>query len=115
MTTISDREDDPTTTHSTSAPRYSRSVAPVMGQQRSSLDLPLEGEDLPPMIKRKKRGNNVVVQCLQGKRSTVLALSRTLCAGSADVAGFAAASLTAASRNGRFRRVSPAARPKVRA
>jgi hypothetical protein len=38
------------------------------------------------MIKRKKRGNNVVVQCLQGKRSTVLALSRTLCAGSADAA-----------------------------
>ena len=31
------------------------------------------------MIKRKKRGYSVVVQCLQGKRSTVLALSRTLC------------------------------------
>jgi hypothetical protein len=41
------------------------------------------------MIKRKKRGNNVVVQCLQGKRGTVLALSRTLCAGSAGAAGFA--------------------------
>ena len=50
------------------------------------------------MIKRKKRGNNVVVQCLQGKRSTVLALSRTLCAGSADAAAFAAASLTATAR-----------------
>jgi hypothetical protein len=50
------------------------------------------------MIKRKKRGNNVVVQCLQGKRSTVLALSRTLCAGSADAAAFAAASLTGAAR-----------------
>jgi hypothetical protein len=49
------------------------------------------------MIKRKKRGNNVVVQRLQGKR-TVLALSRTLCAGSADAAAFAAASLTAAAR-----------------
>jgi hypothetical protein len=46
-------------------------------------------ERTSPMIKRKKRGNNVVVQCLQGKRSTVLALSRTLCAGSAGAAGFA--------------------------
>src|SRR5438132_12446924 len=34
------------------------------------------------------------MHCLQGKGSTVLALSRTLCAGSAD----AAASLTAAAR-----------------
>jgi hypothetical protein len=43
------------------------------------MDSPVEGADLPPMIKRKKRGNNprdtVVVQCLQDKRSTVLALS----------------------------------------
>jgi hypothetical protein len=42
------------------------------------------------MIKRKKRAitrqGTVVVQSLQGKRSTVLALSRTLCAGSADAA-----------------------------
>jgi hypothetical protein len=44
------------------------------------------------MIKRKKRGNSVVVQCLQGKRSTVLALSRTLCAGCAGAAVLAAAS-----------------------
>src|SRR5260370_21363724 len=54
------------------------------------------------MIKRKKgaltRGDTVVVQCLQDKRSTVLALSRTLCAGSAGAAAFAAASLTAAAR-----------------
>ena len=39
-----------------------------------------------------------MVQSLQGKRSTVLALSRTLCAGSAGAAAFAAASLTAAAR-----------------
>jgi hypothetical protein len=32
------------------------------------------------------------VQCLQGKGSTVLALSRTVCAGSAGAAAFAAAS-----------------------
>src|SRR5439155_25003853 len=42
-------------------------------------DSPLEREDLPPMIKRKKRGDNParhsVLQCLQGKGSTVLALS----------------------------------------
>jgi hypothetical protein len=54
------------------------------------------------MIKRKKRANNprdtVVVQCLQGKGSTVLALSRTLGAGSVDAAAFVAASLTAAAR-----------------
>jgi len=50
------------------------------------------GRDLPPMIKRKKRGNSVVVQCLQGKRSTVLALSRTLCADCAGAAALAAAS-----------------------
>ena len=37
------------------------------------------------------------MQFLQGKGSTVLALSRTLCAGSADAA-LAAASLTAAAR-----------------
>ena len=39
-----------------------------------------------------------MVQCVQDKRSTVLALSRTLCAGSAGAAAFAAASLTAAAR-----------------
>src|SRR5260370_37486790 len=54
------------------------------------------------MIKRKKGAitprDTVVVQCLQDKRSTVLALSRTLCAGSAGAAAFAAASLTAAAR-----------------
>ena len=55
----------------------------------------LEGADLPPMIKQKSgavtprdtlwcRG-----QDLQGKGSTVLALSRTLCAGSADAAALA--------------------------
>jgi uncharacterized protein YjbI with pentapeptide repeats len=33
-----------------------------------------------------------VVQCVQDKRSTVLALSRTLCAGSAGAAAFAAGS-----------------------
>src|SRR5882757_8599675 len=64
-------------------------------------DSPLEGEDLPPMIKRKSGAvtprDPVVVQFLQGKGSTVLALSRTLCAGSADAA-LAAASLTAAAR-----------------
>ena len=55
------------------------------------------------MIKRKKSGavtprDTVVVRCLQEKGSTVLALSRTLCAGSADAAAFSAASLTAAAR-----------------
>src|SRR5260370_20127114 len=54
------------------------------------------------MIKRKKgaltRGDTVVVQCLQDRRGPVLALSRTLCAGSAGAAAFAAASLTAAAR-----------------
>src|SRR5258708_19562051 len=54
------------------------------------------------MSKRKKGAitprDTVVVQCLQGKRSTVLALSRTLCAGSAGAAAFAATSLTAAAR-----------------
>ena len=64
--------------------------------------LPLAGADLPPMSKRKKGAitarDTVVVQCLQDKRSTVLALSRTLCAGFAGAAAFAAASLTAAAR-----------------
>ena len=54
------------------------------------------------MIKRKKRAispaGHLEVQCRQGERSTVLALSRTLCAGSADAAAFAAASLTGAAR-----------------
>ena len=65
-------------------------------------DSPLEQRDLPPMIKQKKRAitprDTLVGQCLQDKRSTVLAQSRTLCAGSADAAAFAAASLTAAAR-----------------
>src|SRR4051812_35793291 len=39
-----------------------------------------------------------MMQCFRAKGSTVLARSRTLCAGSADVAAFAAASLTAAAR-----------------
>ena len=60
------------------------------------------GKGPPPTIKRKKRAitprDTVVAQCLQGKRSTVLALSRTLCAGSADAAALAAASLTATAR-----------------
>src|ERR1700730_14095018 len=72
------------------------------------------------MIKQKKRGGNparhpvVQGQDFQGKGSTVLALSRTLCAGSADAAAFAPASLTGAAggalpesrsgrRDGRFR------------
>ena len=42
------------------------------------------------MIKQKNRAitprDTVVVQGLQDKRGTVLALSRTLCAGSADAA-----------------------------
>ena len=38
------------------------------------------------------------VRSLQGKDSTVLALSSTLCAGSAGAAAFASASLTAAAR-----------------
>jgi len=38
------------------------------------------------------------VRSLQGKGSTVLALSSTLCAGSAGAAAFASASLTAAAR-----------------
>ena len=42
--------------------------------------------------------DTLVMHCLQGKGSTVLALSRTLCAGSADAAAFAATSLTAAAR-----------------
>ena len=69
---------------------------------RFASDSPLEGVDLPPMSKRKKGAitarDTVVVQCLQDKRSTVLALSRTLCAGFAGAAAFAAASLTAAAR-----------------
>ena len=66
------------------------------------IDSPVEEADLPPMIKRKKRGNIPVgyrgVPCLPDKGSTVLALSRTLCAGSADAAAFSAASLTATAR-----------------
>jgi hypothetical protein len=56
------------------------------------------------MIKLKKRGGNparhpvVQGQDLQGKGSTVLAPSRTLCAGSARAAALAAASLTGAAR-----------------
>ena len=56
------------------------------------------------MIKQKKRGGDparhpvVQGQDLQGKSSTVLARSRTRCAGSADAAAFAAASLTAVAR-----------------
>src|SRR3984893_1810321 len=38
------------------------------------------------------------MQGLRGKGSSVLALSRTVCAGSAGAAGFAATSLTAAAR-----------------
>jgi hypothetical protein len=52
---------------------------------RFARDSPLEGADLPPMIKRKKRGNNPEGHCRDavplGERSTVPALSRTLCAG----------------------------------
>src|ERR1700682_6013774 len=58
--------------------------------------------DLPPMIKRKKRANNPARRrrgaVPPGQASTVLALSRTLCAGSADAGAFAAASLTATAR-----------------
>ena len=53
------------------------------------------------MIKRKKRAitpRDTTLCCIPGKGSTVLARSRTLRAGSADAAAFAAASLTAAAR-----------------
>src|SRR6266481_5291820 len=61
------------------------------------------GSGPPTNDQAKKSGSitprdTVVAQCLQGKRSTVLALSRTLCAGSAGAAAFAATSLTAAAR-----------------
>jgi hypothetical protein len=61
------------------------------------------GRGPPTNDQAKKSGSitprdTVVAQCLQGKRSTVLALSRTLCAGSAGAAAFAATSLTAAAR-----------------
>src|SRR5258708_1846523 len=82
--------ESPTVLHGDSPPKV-----------RFATDSALEGEDLPPMIKRKSGAVTprapVVVQFLQGKGSTVLALSRTLCAGSADAA-LAAASLTAAAR-----------------
>ena len=68
----------------------------LIEEVRFAPDSLVEEGDLPPMIKRKKAAitprDTVVVQCLQGKRSTVLALSRTLCAGSAGAAAFAAAS-----------------------
>src|ERR1700730_3600072 len=56
------------------------------------------------MIKQKKRGGNparhpvVQGQDFQGKGSSVLALSRTLCAGSAADVAFAPACVTAAAR-----------------
>ena len=41
---------------------------PVAAEGTSETDWLLERKDLPPMIKRKKRGGNpAVVQCLQGK------------------------------------------------
>jgi hypothetical protein len=93
----------------TSSEVAARAVSPARHGLRGDFalrfvdDSPLEGADLPPMIKQKKRGGNparhpVQGQDLQGKSSTVLALSRTLCAGSADAAAFAAASLTATAR-----------------
>jgi hypothetical protein len=49
------------------------------GSERFGPDSPLEGPDLPPIIKQKSRANNLAgyrrVQWLQDERSTALALS----------------------------------------
>src|SRR6202022_3194379 len=86
--------------------RPSRPLGQRCPQHPAAMDSLAEETDLPPMIKQKKKSGAVTArdtlwcraQDLQGKGSTVPALSRTLCAGSADAAALAAASLIGAAR-----------------